>query len=139
VRSGFVRIEAAGSYLIMSDLKRHHYVGQFLLESWCGADGNLCVYINKGGRSVCDRHTPRHTVNLYTVEAFAEADTQVVEKVAMNKMVDSARLRNSYQLTPMRKRSPRVTLMRQPCETTLAALSKRPQALQMVKINDEFH
>jgi hypothetical protein len=75
----------------MSNPKRHHYVGQFLLEGWSGVDGKLCVYAHKGGRVVCDRHTPKHTayeMNLYTIEAFAETDRQVVEKVVMNKMVD---------------------------------------------------
>jgi Protein of unknown function (DUF4238) len=75
----------------MSDAKRHHYVGQFLLEGWCGADGKLCVYTRKGGRLACDRHTPKHTayeMNLYTIEAFPEAERQVVEKEVMNKMVD---------------------------------------------------
>jgi hypothetical protein len=91
---------------MMRDPKRHHYVGQFLLESWCGADGNLYVYTLKGARLVCDRHTPRHTaheMNHYTVEAFPEADRQVVEKVVMNKMVDSARLRRPN--APHHKRS----------------------------------
>jgi hypothetical protein len=75
----------------MSNPRRHHYVGQFLLEGWCGVDGKLCVCARKGGRLVCNRHTPKHTayeMNLYTIEAFPEADRQVVEMEVMNRMVD---------------------------------------------------
>jgi hypothetical protein len=75
----------------MSNPKRHHHVGQFLLEGWCGNDGKLTVYTRKHNRVVMDRHTPKHTayeMNLYTIEAFPEADRQWVETEVLNKLVD---------------------------------------------------
>jgi Protein of unknown function (DUF4238) len=75
----------------MGDPKRHHYVGQFLLEGWRGTDGKLGVYSRKAGRLVYDRHTPKHTayeMNLYTIQAFPAADRQWVEKEVMSKLVD---------------------------------------------------
>ncbi len=75
----------------MSNPKRHHHVGQFLLEGWRGDDGKLEVYTRKGDRLVFDRHTPKHTayeMNLYAIEAYPEADRQWVEKEVMSKLVD---------------------------------------------------
>jgi hypothetical protein len=75
----------------MSDPKRHHYVGRILLDGWRGADGKLAVYTRKHDRLIVDRHTPKHTayeMNLYTIEAFSEADRQWVEKEVMNNLVD---------------------------------------------------
>lgn len=76
----------------MSVPRDHHFLPQFLLEPWCGADGKLTAY-SKPYKDVVvtGRYAPSEVgkqADLYTYDGVPHGHAQVVETVFMQK-VDS--------------------------------------------------
>lgn len=85
----------------MNEPRKHHYIPQFYLRNWCGADNRVICYKRIPSGTIHERVTPKSTAyqkDLYTLAHLSEDLRQVLEKdvtadvdnraaVALHKMV----------------------------------------------------